>query len=217
VTNSRRFGASLGEHLTAEQAADAVRSAPWTLQGVLGSLYAAVAAAGGGRLAGDKSPNDLKFTRMLLTAGLFGEEVPVIHVVRDVRDVLASYQELGWSQGLPEGLIRLWVANNLMVRNNVPRKGSPYLLVRHEDVVTDPEGQFRAMCALLGVEYDPLMLSDERRYQQYEGHKAIGQHARTFQPISAGRLGVHREVFDEATVARMTELAADGLTAFGYQ
>ncbi|HYF47713.1 MAG TPA: hypothetical protein VD926_15970, partial [Acidimicrobiales bacterium] len=113
-------------------------------------------------------------------------------------------------------LVRLWVANNLMVRNNVPSKGSPYLLVRHEDVVSDPEGQFRAMCDLLGVAFDPAMVSDERRYQQYEGHRAIGQHARTFEPISTSRLGVHRDVFDEATVARITELAADGLSAFGY-
>jgi len=216
VTSSRRFAGSIGEHLPADVAAAAVRSAPWTLQGVLGSLYAAIADAAGARLAGDKSPNDLKFTRMLLSAGMFGPDVPVIHVVRDVRDVLASYHELGWAQGLPEGLVRLWVANNLMVRNNVPRKGSPYLLVRHEDVVTDPEGQFRAMCGLLGVDFDPAMLSDERRYQQYEGHRAIGQHARTFEPINPSRLGVHRDVFDDATVARITELAQDGLDAFGY-
>jgi hypothetical protein len=216
VTRSRRFAGSLGQYLSAEQAADAVRSAPWTLRGVLASLYAAVAEAGGGRLGGDKSPNDLKFTRILLTAGLFGEDVPVIHVVRDVRDVMASFQELGWAQGVPEGLVHFWVANNLMVRTNVPRRGSPYLLVRYEDVVADPEGQFRAMCELLGVDFDPAMLSDERRFQQFESHREIGQHARTYEPISAARIGRFREAFDDATIDRITALGQEGLTVFGY-
>jgi hypothetical protein len=216
VTHSRRFDGSLGHYLSAEAAADAVRSAPWTLRGVLAALYAAVAEAGGGRLGGDKSPNDLKFTRILLTADLFGEDLPVIHVVRDVRDVMASFQDLGWAQGVPEGLVRFWVANNLMVQANVPRRGSPYLLVRYEDVVADPEGQFRAMCDLLGVEFDPAMLSDERRFQQYEGHREIGQHARTFEPISDSRIGRHRDTFDDATIARLTALGREGLDAFGY-
>jgi hypothetical protein len=217
VTQSRRFAGSLGQYLTAEQAAAAVRSAPWTLRGVLSSLYAAVAEAGGGRLGGDKSPNDLKFTRILLTAELFGEDLPVIHVVRDVRDVMASFNDLGWAQGVPEGLVRFWVANNLMVHGNVGRRGSPYLLVRYEDVVADPEGRFRAMCDLLGVEFDPAMLSDERRFQQFESHRAIGQHARTYEPISAARIGTHRDAFDEPTIARITELGREGLQAFGYE
>jgi hypothetical protein len=217
VTSSKRFAGSIGEHLSAEAAAAAVRSAPWTLRGVLSALYAAVAEAGGGKLGGDKSPNDLKFTRILLTADLFAEDLPVIHVVRDVRDVMASFQDLGWAQGVPEGLVRFWVANNLMVHANVPRRGSPYLLVRYEDVVADPAGQFEAMCDLLGVPFDPGMLDDERRYQQYAGHQDIGQHARTFEPISAARIGVFRQAFDEATVARITALAQEGLEAFGYQ
>ncbi len=216
VTRSKRFAGSIGEYLDAESAAAAVRSAPWTLRGVLAALYAAVAEAGGGRLAGDKSPNDLKFTRILLTADLFGEDLPVIHVVRDVRDVMVSFQDLGWADGVPEGLVRFWVANNLMVQANVPRRGSPYLAVRYEDVVADPEGQFRAMCALLGVDFDPGMLDDERRYQQFAAHQAIGQHARTFEPISAARVGTHRDAFDEPTVARLTDLAQEGLAAFGY-
>jgi len=217
VTRSRRFEGSLGQYLSADEAAAAVRAAPWTLRGVLAALYAAVADAGGGRLGGDKSPNDLKFTRILLTADLFAEDLPVIHVVRDVRDVMASFQDLGWAQGVPEGLVRFWVANNLMVQANVPRRGSPYLLVRYEDVVADPEGQFRAMCDLLGVDFDPGMLDDERRYQQFESHKAIGQHARTYEPISDRRIGRFREAFDEPTVTRITELAQEGLRAFGYR
>lgn len=216
VTNSRRFAGSIGEYLSAEAAAEAIRAAPWTLRGVLSGLYAAVAEAGGGRLAGDKSPNDLKFTRILLTADLFGEDVPVIHVVRDVRDVMVSFQELGWAEGVPEGLVRLWVANNLMVATNVPRRGSPYLQVRYEDVVADPEGRFRAMCELLGVDWDPGMIDDERRYQQFAGHQDIGQHARTFEPISDSRVGTHRDAFDAETLARITALAEDGLEAFGY-
>ncbi len=217
ITRSRRFAASIGEYLDAERVAAVVRAAPWTLNGILTDLYAALAEAGGGRLGGDKSPNDLKFQRILLTARLYGPNLPVVHVVRDVRDVMASFRELGWAEGVPEGLVRFWVANNLLVQASVPRQESPYLLVRYEDVVADPEREFRRICDLLEVDWDPAMIDDERRYQQFVGHREIGQHARTFQPISRSRVGRHREAFDPETLAHITTLAQEGLTAFGYE
>lgn len=216
VANSRRFEASLGAFLTRDEAAAAVSGAPWTLPGVLGALYDAVARAAGARHAGDKSPNDLKYVRALTAVDLFGPDLPVIHVVRDVRDVLVSFHDLGWADGVPEGMVRLWTAHNLMVRGTVPRLGSPYLLVRYEDLVADPEAGFRAMCDLLGVAYDPVMLDDDARYRQYPGHREIGQHARTYQPISTGRVGRFREQWDADRLARVTDLAGEGLDAFGY-
>lgn len=216
VSRSRRFAGSFGEYLTAERAEEVVRAAPWNLNGLLGALYAAVAEAGGARLGGDKSPNDLKFVRILLTAELFGPNLPVIHVVRDVRDVMVSFRDLGWSQGLPEGLARQWNANNLLVAGAVPRQGSPYLRVRYEDVVADPEREVRRMCELLGVDWDPVMIDDEHRYRQFAAHQEIGQHARTFEPISTARVGTHRHTFDAETLARVDALAREGLEHFGY-
>ncbi len=216
ITRGRRFAASIGEYLEVDRAAAVVRSAPWSLNGILTELYAAVADAGGGRLGGDKSPNDLKFLRILLTAHAFGENLPVVHVVRDIRDVMASFQDLGWAQGLPEGMVRMWVANNLMVEGNVTRQGSPYVRIRHEDVVADPVGAFSRVCSTLGVDWDPGMIDDERRYRQFRGHEGMAQHAQTFQPISADRVGRHREALDPTIIARIEELAAEGLEAFGY-
>jgi hypothetical protein len=217
ITRSRRFAASIGEYLDADRAASVVRSAPWSLNGILTDLYAAVADAGGGRLGGDKSPNDLKFLRILLTGQAFGENLPVVHVVRDIRDVMVSFHDLGWARGLPEGMVRMWVANNLMVEGNVTRQGSPYVRVRHEDVATDPAAAFQRVCAALGVDWDPGMIDDERRYQQFSGHEGMAQHAQTFEPISTDRIGRYRDAFDAATIARIEELAAEGLNAFGYR
>jgi hypothetical protein len=216
VVSTERFGASLGRYLSAEAAGQAVRGAAYTLPGILDALYAAVAAAGGGRLGGDKSPNDLKFVRILIAAGLFGPEVPVIHVVRDVRDVMASFTELGWADGVAEGLLRHWVANNLLVQSAVPRQGSPYVLARYEDVVRDPEGEFRRMCGVLGIDFAPSMLDDEARYRQFQEHEGMAQHAQTFEPISDARVGRYRDTFDRRTVRRMNDLAAEGLREFGY-
>jgi hypothetical protein len=217
ITRSRRFAASIGEYLDVERVAAVVRAAPWTLNGLLTDLYAALAEAGGGRLGGDKSPNDLKFQRILLTARLYGPNLPVVHVVRDVRDVMASFRELGWAEGVPEGLVRFWVANNLLVQASVPRQRSPYLLVRYEDVVADPEREFRRICDLLEVDWEPAMIDDERRYQQFAGHREIGQHARTFQPISEASVGRYANEFDTETLAHIADLAREGLEAFGYE
>ncbi len=217
VVSTQRFEPSLGQYLSAAEAEQVVREAPYTLTGILDALYGAVAAAGGGRLAGDKSPNDLKYVRALLAVDLFGPEVPVLHVVRDVRDVMASFTDLGWADGVAEGMVRHWVAHNLVVAGAVPRQGSPYLRLRYEDVVADPEGSFRAACELLGVPFDPAMLDDEARFQQFDAHRGMAQHAQTFEPITDERIGRHREVFAADAIARMDRLAADGLEAFGYR
>jgi Sulfotransferase family len=217
VVSTERFGPSLGRYLSAEQAGQVVRSAPYTLRGILDALYGAVAEAGGGRLGGDKSPNDLKYVRALVAAGLFDDGVPVIHVVRDIRDVMASFTDLGWADGVADGMVRHWVANNLVVRAAIERHGSPYLLVRYEDFVARTEGSLHDICALLGVGFTPSMLDDEARFRQFEAHQGMRQHAQTFEPITSDRIGRHREVFDAAAIARMDHLAADGLDAFGYR
>ena len=60
------------------------------------------------------------------------------------------------------------------------------------------------------------MIDDERRYRQFSGHEGMAQHAQTFEPISTDRIGRYRDAFDAATIARIEELAAEGLNAFGY-
>ena len=61
------------------------------------------------------------------------------------------------------------------------------------------------------------MIDDERRYQQFAGHRDIGQHAQTFQPISGARVGRYTDEFDAETLGHITDLAREGLEAFGYE
>jgi hypothetical protein len=217
IVGSERFEISIGQFLTEAEVRAAVDRAPWSTAGILSSVYGALAASAGATMAGDKSPNDLQYSRALAKTGVFDGDVPIVHVVRDIRDVMVSRLELEWGSGLNPRMAREWESNNLRLRALAGDKGAPYLLVRYEDVVRGPEPEFERICGFLGVEFEPAMLSEESRYAQYEGHAAVGQHDLTFEPITTARIGRYAGVLDEAMLTTVNRLAADALVAFGYE
>ena len=178
---------------------------------MLSALYAAVAEAGGGRLGGDKSPNDLKFTRILLTADLFAEDLPVIHVVRDVRDVMASFKDLGWADGRARGARPPLGGQQPDGPDQRPAAGQPVpagpLRGRGRATPRASSGPCATCSAWTGTRGCSTTSGGT---SSSTAHQEIGQHARTFEPITAARVGTHREAFDEATVARITDLGPGG-------
>jgi hypothetical protein len=50
------------------------------------------------RIIGDKSPNDLQFIRMIIMTGMLDpEHVRIVHIIRDVRDVILSLKNTSWA------------------------------------------------------------------------------------------------------------------------
>ena len=83
----------------------------------------------------------------------------VIHLVRDGRDVCASWIKFGWVGNGFEGAqdwveaAREWEATKKLL------PADRYLEVRFEEVLADVEGELRRITEWLGVGYDPAMLS----------------------------------------------------------
>lgn len=53
----------------------------------------------------------------------------------------------------------LWVSNVRAIRRAVGRHGEQVLVSRYEDLVADPEGGVRRICAFVGCEFEPTMLT----------------------------------------------------------
>lgn len=83
----------------------------------------------------------------------------VVHVLRDPTDVVSSWlgAPFAHSRSVTE-YARAWVETVQAARTYSQRDPTRLLAIRHEDLVRDPEGTVRAMCAFLDLDYEPRML-----------------------------------------------------------
>lgn len=85
--------------------------------------------------------------------------VPVIHLVRDPRDVARSSIGMGWAGNTWYG-IEHWLGTEINWDRCSTRfvEGQAYLL-RYEDMLSAPEAELTALCQFMGLAYDPAMLT----------------------------------------------------------
>lgn len=214
IIHSRAFAGSLGEYLDPRLVAEALGSADYHPQAMLAALYQGVARAAGAQQAGDKSPNDLNFLRMLVKVGGLSGRSVILHIVRDIRDVMVSLEKTGWATDLDLYFPRSWCAHNLYLHALFAGEQSRYLLIRYEDLTRNPAEELARACRLLGVEFTPAMLLPENRHERYRGQGEV--HANLYQPIGTASVGRYRALLDPQRIAGYESQAREALTAFGY-
>lgn len=126
----------------------------------------------------------------------------VLHIVRDGRDVCASWLRLDWLGNAYEGgrrwrdAITQWEA----ARSSLDR--SLRLELRFEDLVREPEGELRRISDFLGVPYDEAML----RFHEDT----------TYGPVDPGQEGKWRGELSRRDVRLFETVAGQALTGSGY-
>src|SRR5215510_9215778 len=91
ITHSYGFQTSIGEYLSEEKISKIINGCDYHPAQILNSLYAELAISAGKKIAGDKSPNDLLNLNALVSqGGLDDPNIKLIHIVRDIRDVMVS-------------------------------------------------------------------------------------------------------------------------------
>ena len=111
-----------------------------------------------------------------------------IHLIRDGRDVAISWIDLNYARyyELPEFK---WTT---VMQTRKTYVNGPYwhqiLEVKYEELVADPEGTTRRICAFLGEDFEPAMLDwHERTVLVPERERSI--HPKLGQPISSDAIG----------------------------
>jgi hypothetical protein len=129
------------------------------------AIYRAYAEARGKPRFGDKTPLYLQHLGVLERAF---PHACYVHIVRDGRDaalsLLAMTRRPRFNLARPRGVADFACAWRREVRA-AQRFGRDrrYLELRYEDLVADPEGRLREVCAFLELEYEPGMLEYHRR------------------------------------------------------
>jgi hypothetical protein len=213
ITHSERFGQSLGEYLDTIDVHDVVYSCDYHPGAILNTLYKRLATKANKKLAGDKSPNDLLRLRILIKTGAITPSMRVLHIVRDIRDVMVSLNQIKWVGDLDLYFPRSWSNSNLYLHTLFRGKNAQYLLIRYEDMVREPEKRLAEICSFLGVEFQDSMLSPSNRNPRY---REMGHHSNLFRPISPDKIGVYRKMLDRQTQRSYEVQAHEALKTFGY-
>lgn len=205
---------SLGEYLSQADVNSAVDEAEYSACGIIQSIYQRLAGRAGKRVAGDKSPNDLLFLRILVKMGLMESGIKVIHLVRDVRDVVLSLQKVDWdTRGIENWFPRQWGHSNLYLHELMGPRQDRYRMIRYEDLVAEPERHLRDLTDFLEVPFQEKMLDHTQRGERYAG---AHDHRNISEPFLAGRAGAWRERMSAELQQACEGPSQEALRTFGY-
>ena len=171
------------------------------------SLLRCYAQAQGKKRCGEKTPRHALITEELCQ---WYPDASIIHLVRDPRDVVASFLRLPWSDHNVLGNAHLWLRFNHAARSSQHRPR--YLLVHYEQLVTQPEQELRRICSSIGEDYSAIML--------VPNHDPTADRPwlrRAEEPVNTGRLGKWREQLTADQVALIEWLVRPHMEAFGYE
>lgn len=138
-----------------------------------------------------------------------------IFLVRDGRDVLASFKESGEDiVGLqdPERCARHWV--DTMRQYEWLKKRADVLMVRYEDLVVHPESMLKRVCGYLSVDYRTEMLDFHQSPLSSPMYEAK-HHGNVLKPLSPSSIGRWKRMTTEDQAH--FEVMEESLIRYGYQ
>jgi hypothetical protein len=187
----------------------------------VGALYAQFGARHGKPLAGEKTPDYVRYLPLL---GRLFPWSRVVHIVRDGRDVALS--ALQWAR--PDkgpGRFALWPEDPVAVcalwwrwqvtsgRTGGRGLGSRYQEVRYEDLVARPRETVKSLCLFLQLPFAPEMLAYHLgRHREQPGLSAKN----AWLPPTPG-LRDWRSQMSERDAEVFEALAGDLLSSLGYE
>jgi hypothetical protein len=180
---------------------------------VIRCLFETYARAQGKSRFGSKTPQHVLSIGRL--AAMF-PEARFVHLVRDGRDVAASFMDVHFGPSDLASAAQLWRHRVRRGRAAGANLQGRYLECRYEELIADPEDQLRAICAFLELDYDDAML----RYHERDPAEVAGvgdryYHRHVAEPPTQ-RLRDWRTAMSRSDVLLFESIAGDQLDAFGY-
>lgn len=143
---------------------------------------------------GDKNPHHALFVPELMTTF---PEARFVHIVRDYRDNVLSYQKVRFDLNGTAALAARWRRYNEAVLAAAARAPERFFTLRHEDLAEAPRAALDRVCGFLQIPFDEAML----RFFEAHRDEARDWHAGLASPADAGRLGRWRDTMPPSRVA----------------
>lgn len=180
--------------------------------GIVEGLLRAWASSQGKSRWGEKTPQHTLCWRTILPEFA---RVQVIHLIRDGRDVALSYKKAFFGPKHVYPLACRWqryLAAAEGARAFLGEKA--FLQVRYEDLLATPEQELRRICAFLGEDFSPLMLTF---YQERKTLRCDQRNAENLRcPVMSDNAGKWRTNMTERELRIFEALAGASLDQYGY-
>ncbi len=168
----------------------------------------------GKRRWGDKTSYAERYADRIFAAY---PDAVMIHLIRDPRDRYASAIKRWPNQkGQVGGATARWLYSVGLARRNVKRYPARYKIVRYETLASQPEATVRDLCAFLGEEYNPAMLtmSGAQGFLDKGGNSSFDR----FQPgqITTAAVGRYRKSLSRREVAFIQACAGREMCEYQY-
>lgn len=217
--------------LAREALAEAVQALePFTVADGLRAFYRLYAQRFDKSRWGEKTPD---YSLHVGTIAALLPEARFVHLIRDGRDVAASWRQQWFSPGHePEVLARAW-ADRVEAARNAGSACAHYTEVFYEDLVARPEPVLRRLCEFLELPWSNQLLNhQERAPKRLEEHRArvsldgsfvvshaqrLHQQRRTMERPGTGLIGSWRETMSGQEVQRFERVAGALLIQLGYE
>lgn len=178
-----------------------------TPEGFLDTMMRAVADRDGKRRWAEKTPGNVAHVDRIWA---HWSDAPVVHIIRDPRDIFASLVEAKkWDTA--EEFASRWcaiVGEGERLRVRLQPDSDHYHAIRYEDLIRAPEPTMRAVLAFLGEPWEPAVAKFEGRGEDFDKVRdATGKESTTLarlrQPLGDERVGIWQRVLSAAQVAEI--------------
>lgn len=171
----------------------------------------------------EKSPNNI--SAFFPLHNLFPES-PLIHVIRDGRDVIASLLTMDWktADGKPLAYTRdpvaaaqYWVnciRAGQQFRDALPAGQSTYMEIRYEEMISAPETTLKALFAFIGEPWSDAVLSFHNHQRDLAGESSAAQVSQPIYPTAVQRW---RKDLTAQQLQQIKPIITDTLVALGYE
>lgn len=133
---------------------------PQDLASAIRAMFGSVAQAGGGVRFADKTP---AYSLCISELAELLPEAVFVHLVRDPRDVAASYRSASWGPRTLVSAAQMWRTRVGAAREAAAVLGPErYLEIHYEALVARPEQELRRVCDFIELPFDDAMLQHER-------------------------------------------------------
>jgi hypothetical protein len=163
---------------------------------------------------GDKSLNIERYADPIFK---FYPTAKILHMIRDPRDRYASALTR-WkvNRGGVGAGAAVWLQSMRLAKRNLALYPDNYMIVRYESLSFQPEEMLKEICAFIGEEYTPRMLSMDgaEAFRDEGGNSSYGQH----EPgrISTKSIGRFKKVLSKRQIAFIQKFAGPDMLSLSY-
>ncbi|RME24808.1 MAG: sulfotransferase [Deltaproteobacteria bacterium] len=140
-----------------------------------------------------------------------------VWLVRDPRDVAVSSRKSVFSPFHPWFTARLWAEQQRRCLELEERLGADVVLrLRYEDLLADPEGTVRRLCAFLDEDFEPAMLRYHETREAQRGAALSESWQNTAAPVLRGNSGKWRAALSHEEIAAVEGECGELMDRLGY-